>query len=77
MPKKPSPKFEPYKTHTGLLVYVAEPQEGESTYQVCIAGDMVKELLDTPDLNAAVKYANSIKSHYIEREEAERKAAET
>lgn len=60
--------FEPYTTHTGLLVYV---EEDEGQFVVCIAKDIVKELLRTPYEAAAEKYAESLKAHYEERKAAD------
>lgn len=61
-------KFAPYTTHTGLLLYV---QEDEGRFSVWLSGTSIKELLNTPDEDAAVKYAESIKAHYEERKAAE------
>lgn len=66
---KTKPKtFEPYTTFTGLLIYV-EADEGQ--FVVCIAKDIVKELLRTPDEAAAIKYAEGLKADYETRKDAE------
>lgn len=64
----PEPRFQPYTTHTGLLLYV---QEEDDLHSVWIVGDQIKELLKTPVKAAAIKYAESIKAHYEERKAAE------
>ncbi len=61
-------KAKTFKTHTGLLLY--QVQE-EREHVISIVGTTEKELLRTPDKNAATKYFNSIKKHYEERAKVE------
>lgn len=62
--------FKPFETHTGLLIHVDE-DEGE--FVVGITGDRVKELLRTPDEASAIKEAEGLKAHYVEREKTDPK----
>lgn len=65
--------FAPYQTHTGLLIHVDEEEVGEDRveFSVCITGTSTKELLTTPDREAADKYAEEIKAEYEARKAAE------
>ncbi len=57
-------KAKTYKTHTGLLIY--QTQE-EREHVVAIVGTQEKELLRTPDRNAANRYFAGLKKHYEQR----------
>lgn len=58
---KQRPYFKPWKTPTGLLLYI---ENSDEQWKGCIAGDRVKELLATPDRRAASEYMWTVRDSY-------------